>query len=150
MTLTKPGLFKLWASMIGLHALHQIEESISFFKWEMEQIGKVPDWLIINLKLLKWVGEYKQSNFFISSFFQIFIISFIAWIFRKNIKITKRLMLLYLTGLFIVFCYHILASIVAESPAPVMVTCIGGLYSIPFLASRVLNFNRSKDITDES
>ena len=84
-------ILKLWYSIIGLHALHQIEESISFFHWELAHVGKIPDWLLFNLKLLDVVGDYQQQNFFVSSFFQILITSTIAFAFRKNLKITKIL-----------------------------------------------------------
>ena len=135
-------ILKLWYSIIGLHALHQIEESISFFHWELAHVGNIPDWLLFNLKLLDVVGDYQQQNFFVSSFFQILITSTIVFAFRKNLKITKILMVVYLCLLRLVFSFHILQSIVAQSVAPVMVTCIGGLYILPFIFSNVINLKK--------
>jgi hypothetical protein len=38
---------KFWLPVIGLHALHQLEESISFFKWYIENAAKIPYCLLI-------------------------------------------------------------------------------------------------------
>ena len=35
----------LWFPMMGLHALHQVEESISFWQWDIDFVDKIPSWL---------------------------------------------------------------------------------------------------------
>ena len=35
----------LWLPIMGLHALHQVEESISFWQWYIDFVDKIPSWL---------------------------------------------------------------------------------------------------------
>ena len=35
----------LWLPIIGLHTLHQLEESISFWQWYIDFVDKIPQWL---------------------------------------------------------------------------------------------------------
>ena len=35
----------LWLPIMGLHALHQVEESISFWQWYIDFVDKIPQWL---------------------------------------------------------------------------------------------------------
>jgi hypothetical protein len=130
-------LLELWVAIIGLHALHQIEESMGFFRWVYVHIDELPKWVTFNLKAFT-LGMEKPVYFLIASLGQLFLTSFIAYYFRKRLRITRLLMLSYLIVLAIVFIWHIAGSIAVQSPAPVMVTCLGGLYLIPFLVARVL------------
>jgi hypothetical protein len=38
---------KFWLPVIGLHALHQLEESINFFQWYIENATKIPNCFLI-------------------------------------------------------------------------------------------------------
>ena len=123
--------FKLWLPIIGLHTLHQIEESMNFFQWYVDNANKIPDWLLIvnlsNANRLVFHPEY----FIFFSIAQISFVSLMAFIFRSSEKVTKALILLYLLGLAFFIVWHIITSYIAHSYAPVMVTCFGGLYLIP-------------------
>ena len=35
----------LWLPIMGLHTLHQVEESISFWQWYIDFVDKIPQWL---------------------------------------------------------------------------------------------------------
>ena len=123
--------FKLWLPIIGLHTLHQIEESINFFQWYVDNAHKIPDWLLIvnlsNANRLVLHPEY----FIFATIAQISFISLMAFIFRHNERVTKILILLYLFGLTFFIVWLIVISYIAHSYAPVMVTCLGALYLIP-------------------
>lgn len=122
---------KLWRPIIGLHSLHQVEESISFFQWYIDVSDKIPKWLLIldttNAKTAITHPEY----FILASLTQIFFISLIAFLFRYKEKTTTVLIVIYLSGLSFFFVWHILSSYFAHAYAPVMVTCLLGLYMIP-------------------
>ena len=74
--------FKLWLPIIGLHALHQMEESISFFQWYVDNFHKIPDWLLIidphNANRLVLHPEY----FIFASIAQISFVTLVARIFK--------------------------------------------------------------------
>ena len=38
----------LWLPIMGLHALHQVEESISFWQWYIDFVDKIPEWLKVS------------------------------------------------------------------------------------------------------
>jgi len=122
---------KLWKPIIGLHALHQLEESISFFQWYIDYADKIPKWLLIlNLDIAKMTIVHPEY-FIVATIAQIFFVLLLAYIFRHNENVTKILILIYLLGLTFVFVWHILSSYLAHSYAPIMVTCLIGLYLIP-------------------
>lgn len=134
---------KLWMPIIGLHALHQLEESIGFFQWYIDNADKIPKWLlIVSVEHAKKLVDY-PSLFIIASFAQIFFVLLLAFIFRRNEKITKYLMLIYLLGLSYFFVWHILASYLAHSYAPVLVTCFIGFYLIPYWLYKLFNKDKS-------
>ena len=124
--------FKLWIPIIGLHALHQLEESISFFQWYIDFADKIPKWLLIvdvnNAKMIVSHPEY----FILASIAQIFFVSLIAFLFRHKETASKILIFIYLLGLTFFLVWHVLSSYFAHSYPPVMVTCLIGLYVIPY------------------
>jgi len=134
---------KLWKPIIGLHALHQLEESISFFQWYIDSADKIPKCLLIlNLKIAEMATSHREY-FIASSLAQIFFVSLIAFIFRHKGNTTKILIFIYLLGLTFFFVWHILASYFAQSYAPIMVTCLIGLYLIPVWTYKLFQLNNS-------
>jgi hypothetical protein len=130
---------KFWLPIIGLHALHQLEESISFFQWYIEFANKIPKWLLIqNLENANTIVNHPEY-FILASFAQLFFVSLIAFVFRHKEKITKYLIIIYLFGLSFFLVWHILISYVAHSYAPIMVTCFGGLYLIAVWVYKLFN-----------
>lgn len=133
---------KLWLSIIGLHALHQIEESISFFGWYIECYDRIPDWLHIqsadNARLVVAHPEY----FIFATLLQLLLVSVLAFAFRRNERVTRLLIWCYLAGLSFFIVWHILICYFAHSYAPVMVTCIGGLYLIPLFAYKLYKLGK--------
>ena len=124
--------FHLWLPIMGLHALHQVEESISFWQWYIDFVDKIPSWLQLpriseNAHLVKAHPEY----FVWASIGQLTLVAVIAFLFRKNEKVTKIALILYLAGLSFFLVWHILISYFTHSYSPVMVTCLIGVYLIP-------------------
>ena len=135
--------FKLWLPIIGLHTLHQIEESINFFQWYVDNAHKIPDWLlIVNLSNANRLILH-PAYFIFATIAQIFFVSLMAFIFRHNEKVTKTLIVLYLFGLAFFIVWHIITSYIAHSYAPVMVTCFGGLYLIPVWIYRIFKLGKT-------
>lgn len=136
--------FKLWISAISLHALHQLEESISFFQWYVDYANKMPAWASIlsfnNAKTVILHPEY----FIIASIAQIFFVSLLAFVFRHQENITKILIFFYLLGLTFFLLWHIVSSYIVHSYAPVMVTCLGGLYLIPVWVYKLFQLSKSE------
>jgi len=133
---------KLWKPIIGLHALHQLEESISFFQWYIDYADKIPKCLLfLNLNIAKMATAHPEY-FIIASVAQIFFVSLIAFIFRHKENTTKILIFIYLLGLTFFFVWHILASYFAHSYAPIMVTCLIGLYLIPVWAYKLFQLKK--------
>lgn len=137
-------LLKLWLPIIGLHALHQLEESISFFQWYIENASKIPNWLLItsinNARIVITHPEY----FILASLGQLFFISLLAFLFRHKEKATKFLLFTYIVGLTFFLVWHVLTSYIAHSYAPIMVTCIGGLYFIPIWINKLFNLTKQE------
>ena len=136
--------FKLWTPIIGLHALHQLEESISFFQWYIDYAYKIPKWLLIlNLNIAEMATSHREY-FIVASVAQIFFVSLIAFIFRHKENMTKFLIFIYLLGLTFFFVWHILSSYFAQSYAPIMVTCLIGLYLIPIWIYKLFRLRDKK------
>lgn len=122
---------KIWLSAIGLHVLHQIEESISFFQWYIDSANHIPKWLLIqSVENAKTILVH-PGYFVLASAAQIIFISFVAFLFRNNERVTRIILPIYLSGLTFFLVWHIVISYVAHSYAPILITCIGGIYFIP-------------------
>lgn len=129
----------LWLPIMGLHALHQVEESISFWQWYIDFVDKIPQWLQLpriaeNAHLANQHPEY----FVCASIGQVTVIAFIAFLCRKNEKVTRIALGLYLAGLSFFLVWHILISYSTHSYSPIMVTCLIGVYLIPKWVAQVL------------
>ncbi|MBB1569304.1 MAG: HXXEE domain-containing protein, partial [Capnocytophaga sp.] len=101
----------LWLPIIGLHALHQVEESISFWQWYIDFVDKIPQWLQLpriaeNAHLANEHPEY----FVWASIGQIALVGVIAFLCRKSEKATRIALSLYLVGLSFFLVWHILIS----------------------------------------
>ncbi len=133
---------KLWFPIIGLHALHQLEESISFFQWYIENAPQIPQWLLIlsieNAKTATIHPEY----FIFATLGQLAFVSLLAFLFRHNEKVTMLLLYLYIAGLSFFLIWHILISYIAHSYAPIMVTCLAGIYLIPIWIVKIRKLSR--------
>ena len=133
----------LWLPIIGLHALHQVEESISFWQWYIDFVDKIPQWLQLpriaeNAHLANEHPEY----FIWASVGQIAFVALIAFLCRKSEKATRIALSLYLAGLSFFLIWHILISYFTHSYSPVMVTCLIGIYLIPKWSANVFgDFN---------
>ena len=124
---------------MGLHALHQVEESISFWQWYIDFVDKIPSWLQLpriseNAYLVNAHPEY----FVWAAIGQLTVVAVIALLFRKSEKATKIALILYLAGLSFFLVWHILISYFTHSYSPVMVTCLMGVYFIPKWGVQVL------------
>ena len=131
----------LWLPIIGLHALHQVEESISFWQWYIDFVDKIPKWLQLpriaeNAHLANEHPEY----FVWASIGQIALVGVIAFLCRKSEKATRIALSLYLAGLSFFLIWHILISYFTHSYSPVMVTCLIGIYLIPKWSTNVFGF----------
>ena len=129
----------LWLPIMGLHALHQVEESISFWQWYIDFVDKIPSWLQLpriseNAYLVNAHPEY----FVWASIGQLTLVAVIAFLFRKNEKATRTALTLYLAGLSFFLVWHILISYFTHSYSLVMVTCLMGVYLIPKWGVQVL------------
>lgn len=122
----------LWLPIMGLHALHQVEESISFWQWYIDFVDKIPQWLQLpriaeNAHLANEHPEY----FVWASIGQLTLVAVFAFLCRKSEKATRIALGIYLTGLTFFLVWHILISYFTHSYSPVMVTCFIGVYLIP-------------------
>lgn len=122
---------KLWFPVITLHALHQLEESICFFQWYIDNAHKIPDWLLIQTTENAQMAVDNPEYFILASVAQIVFVSILALAFRRRENITRVLIVVYILVLSFFLIWHIAVSYAASSYSPVMVTCIGGLYLIP-------------------
>jgi len=117
---------------MGLHALHQVEESISFWQWYIDFVDKIPQWLQLpriaeNAHLANEHPEY----FVWASIGQLTLVAVFAFLCRKSEKATRIALGIYLAGLTFFLVWHILISYFTHSYSPVMVTCFIGVYLIP-------------------
>ena len=122
----------LWLPIMGLHALHQVEESISFWQWYIDFVDKIPQWLQLpriaeNAHLANEHPEY----FIGASIGQLTLVAVFAFLCRKSEKATRIALGIYLAGLTFFLVWHILISYFTHSYSPVMVTCFIGVYLIP-------------------
>ena len=122
----------LWLPIMGLHALHQLEESISFLQWYIDFVDKIPQWLQLpriaeNAHLANEHPEY----FVWASIGQLTLVAVFAFLCRKSEKATRIALGIYLAGLTFFLVWHILISYFTHSYSPVMVTCFIGVYLIP-------------------
>lgn len=129
----------LWLPIMRLHALHQVEESISFWQWYIDFVDKIPSWFQLpriseNAHLVNADSEY----FVWASIGQLTLAAVIAFLFRKSEKATRIALILYLAGLSFFLVWHILISYFTHSYSPVMVTCLMGVYFIPNWGVQVL------------
>ena len=120
-----------WLPIMGLHALHQVEESISFWQWYIDFVDKVPQWLQLpriaeNAHLANEHPEY----FIGASIGQLTLVAVFAFLCRKSEKATRIALGIYLAGLTFFLVWHILISYFTHSYSPVMVTCLIGVYLI--------------------
>ena len=81
----------LWLPIMGLHALHQVEESISFWQWYIDFVDKIPQWLQLpriaeNAQLANEHPEY----FIGASIGQLTLVAVIAFLCRKGAKSYKN------------------------------------------------------------
>ena len=122
----------LWLPIMGLHALHQVEESISFWQWYIDFVDKIPQWLQLpriaeNAHLANEHPEY----FIGASIGQLTLVAVFAFLCRKSEKATRIALGIYLAGLTFFLVWHILVSYFTHSYSPVMVTCLISVYLIP-------------------
>ena len=113
----------LWLPIMGLHALHQVEESISFWQWYIDFVDKIPQWLQLpriaeNAHLVNEHPEY----FIGASIGQLTLVAVFAFLCRKSEKATRIALGIYLAGLTFFLVWHILISYFTHSYSPVMVT----------------------------
>lgn len=121
----------LWLPAIGLHALHQVEESIGFFAWYADNAAAIPQWARIIGVAHAQIAVAHPAYFVAASLAQILAVALIAFAFRRRETVTRYLLLLYIAGITFFLVWHIVVAWLAQSYAPIMVTCIGGLYLIP-------------------
>ena len=122
----------LWLPIMGLHALHQIEESISFWQWYIDFVDKIPEWLKVSRILENAHLANANPEYFVwASVGQLSFVALIAFLCRKSEKATRIALGLYLAGLSFFLVWHILISYFTHSYSPVMVTCLMGIYLIP-------------------
>lgn len=130
--------FRVWPHVIGLHAIHQLEESISFFSWYVENAKNIPRWLLIVSveNAVQWVQH--PAYFALASLGQILAVAVVAFVFRRRERLTRYLISLYVAGLAFFLVWHVVTAYLAHSYAPVMVTCVGGIYLIPTWIKKLL------------
>ncbi len=130
----------LWLPIIGLHTLHQLEESISFWQWYIDFVDKIPQWLQFSKILESAHLANEHPEYFVgASVGQIAFVVLIAFLCRKNEKATRIALSVYLIGLSFFLVWHILISYFTHSYSPVMVTCLIGIYLIPKWITRMIS-----------
>lgn len=136
---------KLWFAVFGLHALHQLEESISFFDWYVQYAEKMGSWAILDVNMAKLAIAH-PAYFVFATLAQLLFVSTLAFLFRKNEKATKWLVFCYIIGLNFFLIWHIGAAYVVHSYAPIMVTCLMGLYLTPVWIYRLFHINNTSQL----
>ena len=90
----------LWFPTMGLHALHQVEESISFWQWYIDFVDKIPSWLQLPRVLESAHLTIAHPEYFIgASIGQLALVALIAFLCRKSEKATRIALGIYLIGL---------------------------------------------------
>lgn len=126
----KNKYLKLWFAVFGMHVVHQLEESISFFDWYVQYADKMGGWAILDVSKADLAIAHPEY-FVFASLAQFLFVSLLAFIFRENERVMKWLVFAYIIGLNFFLIWHIGASYIVHSYAPVMVTCLMGLYLTP-------------------
>lgn len=122
----------LWLPIMGLHALHQVEESISFWQWYINFSHKIPTWLQLPRVSENALLANDHPEYFVgASIGQLALVSLVAFLCRRSEKATRIALGIYLMGLSFFLIWHILISYFTHSYSPVMVTCLMGVYLIP-------------------
>jgi len=128
----------VWFPAIGLHLLHQVEESISFFDWYAANAGEIAPLARIVSVAHAEAWSRSPGMFATASAAQILAVCLIAFAFRRHEAATRFLLLTYIAGITFFLTWHIVIAWQAHSYPPIMVTCIGGLYLIPRWVFRIL------------
>ena len=129
----------LWFPIMGLHALHQVEESISFWQWYINFSHKIPTWLQLPRVSENALLANDHPEYFVgASIGQLALVSLVAFLCRRSEKATRIALGIYLMGLSFFLIWHILISYFTHSYSPVMVTCLMGVYLIPKWAKKVI------------
>ena len=122
----------LWFPTMGLHALHQVEESISFWQWYINFSHKIPTWLQLPRVSENALLANDHPEYFVgASIGQLALVSLVAFLCRRSEKATRIALGGYLAGLSFFLVWHILVGYCTHSYSPVMVTCLIGVYLIP-------------------
>ena len=129
----------LWLPIMGLHALHQVEESISFWQWYINFSHKIPTWLQLPRVSENALLANDHPEYFVGvSIGQLALVALVALLCRKSEKTTRITLGIYLIGLSFFLVWHILVSYFTHSYSPVMVTCLIGVYLIPKWSYQVM------------
>ena len=129
----------LWLPIMGLHALHQVEESISFWQWYINFSHKIPTWLQLPRVSENALLANDHPEYFVgASIGQLALVSLVAFLCRRSEKATRIALGIYLMGLSFFLIWHILISYFTHSYSPVMITCLMGVYLIPKWAKKVI------------
>ena len=129
----------LWLPIMGLHALHQVEESISFWQWYINFSHKIPTWLQLPRVSENALLANDHPEYFVGvSIGQLALVALVALLCRKSEKTTRIALGIYLIGLSFFLVWHILVSYFTHSYSPVMVTCLIGIYLIPKWSYQVM------------
>ena len=90
----------LWLPIMGLHALHQVEESISFWQWYINFSHKIPTWLQLPRVSENALLANDHPEYFIgASIGQLVLVALVAFLCRKSKKATRIALGGYLAGL---------------------------------------------------
>ena len=85
----------LWFPTMGLHALHQLEESISFWQWYIDFVDKIPSWLQLSRVLESAHLTVAHPEYFIgASIGQLALVALIAFC-AERVKKPRELLLEY-------------------------------------------------------
>ncbi|MDT3387780.1 MAG: HXXEE domain-containing protein [Bacteroidota bacterium] len=136
---------KLWFAVFGMHTLHQLEESISFFDWYVQYANKMGAWAILGVDKAQLAIAHPEY-FVLASFAQLFTTSMLAFLFRNNLQATKWLVFIYIVGLNFFLIWHVASCYVVHSYAPIMVTCLMGMFLTPGWLYRL--FSTDEKITN--
>lgn len=121
---------KLWFAVFGMHVVHQLEESISFFDWYVQYADQMGRWAILEVSTARLAIDHPMY-FVFASLGQFLLVSVLAFLFRKSEQAMKWLVFGYIIGLNFFLIWHIATSYMVHSYAPIMVTCLMGLYLTP-------------------
>ncbi len=90
----------LWLPIMGLHALHQVEESISFWQWYIDFGDKIPTWLQLPRISDNAHLAHDHPEYFVgASIGQLALVTLVAFLCRRSEKATRIALGGYLVGL---------------------------------------------------